>query len=287
MKLEEAIKHVENCYLEILKRPVDPEGKVHYATRICEGAIKAEDLPNILRGSREFKEIGKQTDFKNVLVVVPVRKADKWLPAFRASFEQLNYPRNKMHFAFSLVEPSDHVEQFKKSFSHVNIEIFNDEGTNRFDRLTKTRNRLIDQNLKHQEYIFSIDCDVVQFNPDILDRLIKHDVDVVAPLVIIEGTDQFYDTLAYVHQGRNFSHLSPYCKPCRDKKLFQVDSVGTCYLVKRSVYDSKVKYGNATQKISEQISFCNNARQKGFKVWVDPNITVQHADLPRYGDTFH
>lgn len=291
MNLKEVIMYVENCYLQVLKRPVDPQGKDHYVTSILQGDIKTEDLPNILKQSREYKEqFMPQQQFKKVLVVTPVRMAAKWLPRFRLCFERLNYPRDKLHFAFSVVQGSDdsyeQVRQFENQFSHVNIDLFTVQGNTRFDRLAKTRNRIIEQSLKDQQYVFSIDSDIVDFPPGILDVLIQHDVDVVAPLVVIEGTEQFYDTLAFVHQGRQFNHLIPYCKACREKRLFEVDSVGTCYLVKRKVYDAKVRYGMG-QNISEQITFCNNARQKGFKVWVDPNITVFHANLRKYGENFH
>lgn len=291
MKLEEAVKHVENCYLEILKRPVDPEGKVHYATSICDGVIKAENLPNILRGSREYKEkFRNQTDFKNVLVVVPVRKADRWLPAFRASFENLNWPRDKLYFAFSVAPVSDdsygQVSQFKKTFKNVWMESFTLPGHNRFGILAQTRNRIIQQTLKEQEYVLSIDSDIVQFPSDMLDRLMAHDVDIVAPLVVIEEQKRFYDILAFSYQGKKFAHAPPYCPACKENKLFEVDSVGTCYLVKREVFDANVKYATE-EDMSEQIIFCRKAREKGFKIWVDPTITVTHAYLPKYGETFH
>jgi len=50
------MKYVEKCYLEILGRHADQEGKEAYTKAILEGKIRKEDLPNILRRSREYME---------------------------------------------------------------------------------------------------------------------------------------------------------------------------------------------------------------------------------------
>ena len=50
------MKYVEKCYLEILGRHADQEGKEAYTKAILEGRIRKEDLPDILRRSREYME---------------------------------------------------------------------------------------------------------------------------------------------------------------------------------------------------------------------------------------
>ena len=289
---DEVEKYVEHCYQQVLKRPVDPNGKEHYVTEILEHQIQSEALPNILRGSREYKErFRKETDFKHVLVVTPVRKAARWLPFFRGSFERLSYPREKLSFAFAVGQASDdsygHVSKFKETFKNVTIGHVNLPGHNRFMKLTQIRNKIIEENLKDQEYVWSIDSDIVNFPPNILDQLIDHDVDIVAPLVLIEGTNRFYDILAFLYQGKQFTHALPYCPACKRNELFEVDSVGTCYLARSDIFKQGIKYSTHEGKISEQICFCQEARKKGFKIWVDPTIKVLHANLPKYGERFH
>jgi len=50
------MKYVEKCYLEVLGRHADQEGKEAYTKAILEGRIRKEDLPDILRRSREYIE---------------------------------------------------------------------------------------------------------------------------------------------------------------------------------------------------------------------------------------
>lgn len=50
------MRYVEQCYLEVLGRHADQEGKENYTRLIQGGHIKKEDLPNILRSSPEWKE---------------------------------------------------------------------------------------------------------------------------------------------------------------------------------------------------------------------------------------
>jgi len=50
------MKYVEKCYLEVLGRHADQKGKEAYTKAILEGRIRKEDLPNILRRSREYME---------------------------------------------------------------------------------------------------------------------------------------------------------------------------------------------------------------------------------------
>lgn len=53
---EAIMRYVETCYLEVLKRRADREGRENYVRLIQTGEIKRTDLPNILRESAEYKE---------------------------------------------------------------------------------------------------------------------------------------------------------------------------------------------------------------------------------------
>ena len=50
------MRYVEQCYLDVLGRNADQIGKENYTRLIQTGAIRREDLPNILRSSPEWKE---------------------------------------------------------------------------------------------------------------------------------------------------------------------------------------------------------------------------------------
>lgn len=53
----EVMAYVEKCYLEVLGRNADQDGKEHYTQEIVAEHLKREDLPNIFRQSKEYKEI--------------------------------------------------------------------------------------------------------------------------------------------------------------------------------------------------------------------------------------
>lgn len=50
------MSYIENIYLKVLGRHADQEGKEVYADHILSGRVKQEELPNILKESREYKE---------------------------------------------------------------------------------------------------------------------------------------------------------------------------------------------------------------------------------------
>jgi len=127
---------------------------------------------------------------------------------------------------------------------------------------------------------------------------------VVAPIIYIENTEIFYDTLAFIKDGVHFDHLYPYHESMQHNIIVEMDSVGTCFLVKagdinfNDVRDFSVQKCYAEmdgkpfirfdgENDSEQIGFCRNIRKAGGKVYMDKRIAVYHADLPKYGLTWH
>lgn len=226
-----------------------------------------------------------------LLIACVIKNAGPWLHEMLGAIDELTYPRWKTRYAFLEGMSSDgtyetlrdHVEA---KYNGVWLRRFDLDVPNRFTRLATLRNKLIDEALTDENYVLMIDGDIIRFPPNIIQKLLEHRVHVVAPLVKIEGTQQFYDTLAFIHKNKNFSHLKPYCSGItHNRHYFEVDSVGSCYLVDAEVYKAGVRYAGGG--ISEQVLFCMRAREKGFKIWVDPRITVWHANLPKYGRTWH
>jgi len=66
----EVMSYVEQLFLEILGRHADQEGKEAYTRAILEGRIRREDLPTILKQSREYME--KVKPMEGVRLQVPV-----------------------------------------------------------------------------------------------------------------------------------------------------------------------------------------------------------------------
>ena len=53
--LVEVMRYVEQTYLKVLGRHADQAGKESYTNAILEGLIRREDLPDMIRGSAEYK----------------------------------------------------------------------------------------------------------------------------------------------------------------------------------------------------------------------------------------
>lgn len=125
-----------------------------------------------------------------------------------------------------------------------------------------------------------IDADLMGIPPTTLPKLLKHDVDIIAPYVwtMFHHPPQFYDTFVFRKDGLRFHPWKP---PMNEKKLLELDSVGTFILTKREPF-LEVPYGDPYP----HKKFCDDAREAGYKVFADPSVEVRHIDLTRFG-IFH
>jgi FkbM family methyltransferase len=244
------------------------------------------------------------TNLPKVLVAFLVRNGEKWLNRFLRCLDSLDYPKGKLKIAIVEGNSEDASWNLLNNFAvgHQNVwlnkyEINTD--LQRYRRLAVLRNKLIDQILTDEKYVLWLDSDLTEFSSSLLKDLINRNGDVVAPYALIEGTDNFYDTLAFRKDGLKFSFLPSdkgviYCTQNEKGALigplpsdvFEVDSVGTCMLVNADVYRKGVRFPESDVE-SEQVLFCDAARKNGFRVLADPRVKVFHADLPKYGVAFH
>lgn len=158
---------------------------------------------------------------------------------------------------------------------------------------SNARNNVIDKYLKPEHtHVFWIDTDVVEFEPDIIEKLAElTDQHVVAPYVFIEDNDawlfkRFYDISCFVDlDGKCFNYAEPYNNLPR-QDLQQVSSVGTCFLMPADIYrEHGLRYDPFHEK-NEHIPLFDKARAIGYKVYVTPKVEIRHAFLPKYGLKF-
>lgn len=109
------------------------------------------------------------------------------------------------------------------------------------------RQRMIERHLRDERWVFWVDADIVEYPEDLIDRLVgRAEGGVSAPLVLMEGDlgeptnehgfgpGRFYDIAGFVEHGRWARFLPPYFDQLGP--VFQLDSVGTCYLVSADIY---------------------------------------------------
>lgn len=103
--------------------------------------------------------------------------------------------------------------------------------------------------------------------------------DIYAPVVLVSGTERFYDTWAYRHKGERFKQTYPYFDgfdaPDSGHHIFEITSAGTCLVMRAEV----AKQCRANK--DEAVSFCQDARDKGYRIWLAKYCNVYHGDASR------
>ena len=144
----------------------------------------------------------------------------------------------------------------------------------RFIVLAKVFNRALDQiDLKEADWVLFVPFDV-DYAPDVVKRLAAHDKDMVSPLTWIGNV--FYDTWAMAERGMpslpwgNFSW--EWAQTHLGNQLIEMDRLGGMVLMKADVLRAGCRYTEA--EVDRGLSRC--AREKGFRLWVDPTTHIYH-----------
>lgn len=134
---------------------------------------------------------------------------------------------------------------------------------------------LMSKDFEKADYLFFIDSDNA-FTPDVLPTLMSYDKDIISGLY-------FQKKAPYKPVIFNKESDGHYKIPDLDitkNELMEVDAVGMgCCLIKREVIEKMFEKNENWFKhptFGEDISFCECAKENGFKVFVDTNIEVEH-----------
>lgn len=148
------------------------------------------------------------------------------------------------------------------------------------------REVLADEALKlGADYLYMIDDDML-CPVDMFERLLAHDVDIVAPLAfmrkpphhpVIYTVREGWDAAARMAYFQNFSVMT-YPKD----RLVECDAVGFgAALIKTDVLRALEKPWFATwSRVGEDIGFCHKAKKSGFRVFCDTSIKLGHLGDP-------
>jgi len=131
------------------------------------------------------------------------------------------------------------------------------------------------------DYLFAVDSDI-SFPPDTLQRLLSHDKDVVSGIYIQRIPGQHTIEIMRKNQFGGVSHID--WSEISGQGLVLIDGCGFgCALIKSQVfkaipyphflYHSAIDHSNT---LSEDVHFCNLARDHGFKLWADTDVICDH-----------
>lgn len=116
------------------------------------------------------------------------------------------------------------------------------------------------------------------FPPELLDRLLVREVDVVSPMIYLGGV--FYDTWGFRDlKGQKWTNLAPFHPDYRPFALMEMGSVGSCVLFRRNVLDAGIRF-KGTYENGLLVGMCQDARAKGFRVFADTATAILHPMGP-------
>lgn len=200
-----------------------------------------------------------------VLVATPTRPGQHPFLAACSAKLRAGFPLNNPGFSFDFQETDKDYRQ----------------GRTRLAAIAAARYELVDQITDH-DYVLMLDSDLVMVPFDLPIRLQEANPDgITAPLALIEGMDQFYDTSGFIENGECVSHLPPFFSAHGD--LIDLDSVGSAYLVPADVY-SDIRYPDEPSWLTDHWEFCQAAKAAGWSVRCLRTLAVHHAILPLYGE---
>ena len=140
-------------------------------------------------------------------------------------------------------------------------------------QLPFARNRIV-QNVieKNFDYLLFIDADMV-FPPDLLLRLLKHDVPIVNALAF-RRIRPHYPCIFSWNKKEGSYETAEY-----STGLLEVDATGMpAILIKTEVF-KKMKqpwYYYRDHLFSSDLTFCENARKAGYKILIDTDLKIGH-----------
>jgi len=250
---------------------------------------------------------------QTVLTLTPVKNAAGHLDAYFAGLDRLSYPPSLISLGFLESDSHDatydrireRIEPLRRRYASVEIwqKHFNfhiPHGLPRWTHafqiprrkiLAKARNHLLFHALKDQDWVLWLDVDVVEYPPDLIERLIAAERDIVHPHCVLRYGGPTHDLNAWRDHGR--VHLDDLRG---GPDLVRLDTVGgTVLLVRADVHRGGLifpcfPYGAGNLAVRrpgplalggelETEGFGIMAQDMGYQCWGMPNLEVLHAPV--------
>ncbi len=189
-----------------------------------------------------------------VLVLTPVKNAEKFLDGYFESLYRLSYPHRLISIAFLESDSLDNtyaklmrklpelrrhfrsVSLWKKDFG-FHIPAATPRWTEHIQEerrtvLAKSRNHLLFRALNDEDWVLWLDVDVIEYPPDIIERLLAAGKEIVQPHCVLDYGGKSFDLNAWRERGRYHMH------DLREEgTLVRLDAVGgSMLLVKADVH---------------------------------------------------
>lgn len=154
--------------------------------------------------------------------------------------------------------------------------------------IAEIRQNMVDRHLRDERWVFWVDADLVDYPANLLEELItRAEGGIAAPLVVLEGDlsepayqagfgpGRFYDIAGFIENGRWARFTQPYFDQIGP--VYQLDSVGSCYLVNADLYRWGARHTVDRASASFLSSGSNWSNEAIFKNQLNPaNSYTEH-----------
>jgi len=257
---------------------------------------------------------GRRTDFPKILILTPVKDAERFLPSYFNRLRKLSYPHDCLSVAFLESDSVDnthaHIQDklpelqsefakpglFKLDFNY-HSDLPRWEPSQQFKRrsiLAKSRNHLLSQALECEEWVLWIDADVLSWPDDVIEQLLDTQKDIVVPHCVTENGKTFDLKTFKLKQGAEKWDWSPYIldgilqppvgygrlylSELRHHECIQVDAVGgTMLLIRANLHREGLIFPPYSYKhFIETEGLAVMAKDMGYSCWGLPNLEIVH-----------
>ena len=221
---------------------------------------------------------------EHVTIVSPMRDALAGLRRYMTRFERLDHPPVALRLLIVEGDSVDGTPQALREWADKEKRmrvVTCDTGAPRYgsivdlDRFrvlaTVFNAGLNEVDLNWSDCVLFLPCDV-DYQPDLLARLLARRLDLVAPFFWMSGGESFYDTWGFSRDGEWFTNFPRSQLSSYGTKPIPMTTVGGVILMRADVLRAGVRYSiwNVDRGL------CASAQAKGFSVWADPSTHVMH-----------
>lgn len=220
----------------------------------------------------------------NVTIVSPMRDFGAHVDDYRERVQALGQPLSALRFVIvegdSVDDTWDRLQEWKASDWRVTLVKHNTgqprypsiiDGA-RFRALAAVFNAGLEAvRLDWSASVLFLPCDVT-FEADMLNRLLAHDKDLIAPFFWGPGGGYFYDTWGFMWRGAHFKNFPRSQMAGRSEQPLQMDTIGGAILMRADVLRAGCRY--TPEEVDHGL--CKAAQALGFSVWADPTTHIEH-----------
>uniref|UniRef100_H3A868 Procollagen-lysine,2-oxoglutarate 5-dioxygenase 3 n=1 Tax=Latimeria chalumnae TaxID=7897 RepID=H3A868_LATCH len=227
-----------------------------------------EDPLVILAGGAQVLISSQEKQFPQVTVGIFIEQPTPFFPEFLERLSTLDYPQSKLHLFIhnNAVYHEKHIQAFwekhKETFPSIKI-----VGPEENLSAGEARNMGMDycrQNVEC-EYYFSLDCDVVIENPEMLKILIEENKKVIAPMISRHGKlwSNFWGAL---NPEGFYARAEDYIEIVQGKRIgvWNVPYITQVYLIRGRTLRTELqdKKMFTREHLDPDMTFCKNIREQ-------------------------